>query len=264
MKKYRLKQTYPGSPEKGFVYNYTGNLCDDSNNYNLSNPENYPNFWEEVIEKDYEILTLQIPYSYTASVQQDGKYSCTNSIKLLKNGHCNLEQMFDLGYIITSIKRLSDGKIFTIGDKVSYNKTSNKKFGTFYIIQEFQINKNSIVTNFTTKSNTLYLTSDTKWNKLKTPLFTTEDNISIFEGDTVYSIDEDYCLDTYHNVHEYLDFSAWKIFSTKEKAEEYILMNKPCLNIEDIRKLNKTMGTSESGDYLLLKNLKDLVKTKLK
>ena len=52
-------------------------------------------------------------------------------------------------------------------------------------------------------------------------------------------------------------YTYLKYFSTKEKAEEYILMNKPCLSINDLQFLKR-----EAIIYWDNK-LKDLVKTKL-
>ena len=60
--------------------------------------------------------------------------------------------------------------------------------------------------------------------------------------------------------------SDYKHFSTKEKAEEYILYNKPCLSLNDIFKnveeMRKGLKTFENSE--LAKRFKKLVKQKLK
>ena len=92
--KYILKKEYPGSPK-------LGNIID-----NLENDwiENYPEFWKLVVEKDYEILSL---------IEGKFIYPCD------KYGEDFINQLFNtLGVSIHSVKRLSDGEIFTIGDKV--------------------------------------------------------------------------------------------------------------------------------------------------
>ena len=53
--KYELIKKYPGSPDLGFI----ASTKSDNAYYVNSNwiqPENYPEFWIKVIEKDYEIL----------------------------------------------------------------------------------------------------------------------------------------------------------------------------------------------------------------
>ena len=52
-----------------------------------------------------------------------------------------------------------------------------------------------------------------------------------------------------------------KYFSTKETAEEYILMNKPCLSITDILNI-KVFGSHLNSSWIIAQ-LKKLVKSKL-
>ena len=92
--------------------------------------------------------------------------------------------------------------------------------------------------------------------KAKQPLFTTEDGVDIFENNT--SI---YILDKFTIRHiKHKDFNVIskhvKYFSTKEKAEEYILMNKPCLSLKEIKETTTIKGLS-------LKKLEKLVKSKI-
>lgn len=97
--------------------------------------------------------------------------------------------------------------------------------------------------------------------KIKQPLFTTEDGVDIFEGDSYYS----YNLEL--DISSKFDSACLKIsgkntdnkyFSTKEKAEEYILMNKPCLSLNDVLKLS--IDTEYSYTF---QKLKELVKSKI-
>jgi len=76
------------------------------------------------------------------------------------------------------------------------------------------------------------------------PLFTTEDDIDIFEGDEffrVWNINNELKTDSYKcfaSIHYNAKHMLKTVphFSTKKAAEEYILMNKPCLSINDILK----------------------------
>ncbi len=68
--KYILKKEYPGSPK-------LGNIID-----NLENDwiENYPEFWQEVVEKDYEILLLNKPCLSYSDVQEYLKVKDCNKV----------------------------------------------------------------------------------------------------------------------------------------------------------------------------------------
>lgn len=91
MKKYKLIKKYPGSPKLGFIIE-NGYYCDQL----YINPKDYPNNWQEVVEKDYEILSLSLMRSdkhYITNVLAYGE----EYIKSLLN--CN-------GNKIYSVKRL--------------------------------------------------------------------------------------------------------------------------------------------------------------
>lgn len=117
-------------------------------------------------------------------------------------------------------------EIFTIGDK-----TNN---GT---ISKFEVDSNGIRVFFEEKPKN-YHVSLNSIKHIKQPLFTTEDGVDIFEDDKCFGVDI--------NCYEWIEFKKsskninleiWKTFSTKEKAEEYIIMNKPCLSLKDIDEL---------------------------
>ena len=152
--KYILKKEYPGSPK-------LGNTID-----NLENDwiENYPEYWEELVEKDYEILSL---------IEGKFIYPCDKYSKDFIN------QLFNtLGINIYSVKRLSDGEIFTIGDKVN-----NSEFGGNGILKGIRNILNSDYLAFNIeyiKDLELWEDSDDSeaslkyLSKVKQPLFTTE------------------------------------------------------------------------------------------
>ena len=224
--KYKLIKEYPGSPR-------LGNTID-----NLENDwiENYPEFWQEVVEKDYEILEVK------------GKYGAISSyIEELDN---DLKDK-----TIFKIKRLSDGKeeIFTIGDK-----TNN---GT---ISKFEIDSNGVRVFFEEKPKN-YHVSLNSIKHVKQPLFTTEDGVDIFEGDEVVCFDKEDWI-TRNEKYKFQPFDVkdknYLFFSTKEKAEEYILMNKPVLSLTDL----KNLGIFNETDYCkrMWITIKELVKQKLK
>ena len=72
--------------------------------------ENYPEFWEEIKEKEYEILSFMdknIIFNLSDKVYQpnaDIDFDC--GLKYCLNN-----------FKIHSIRRLSDGEVFTLGDR---------------------------------------------------------------------------------------------------------------------------------------------------
>ena len=227
MKTYRLIKTYPGSPKLGTILTHEElQYC------------NWDEYYEEIVEKDYEILSL---------IEDKLIYNCDKYSKDYIN------QLFNtIGVNIHSVKRLSDGEIFTVGDKVVGYNNSIAKIKTIDLVGEISLN-------IGTDKHEGFSLKNLK--KSKQPLFTTEDGVDIFEGDN-------YCYFRFHSwtcdnaiankEFYYQDkFSKNSLyFSTKEKAEEYILMNKPCLSLKEVLDIVSFLDRSE-------KKLKELVKQKL-
>ena len=91
--KYKLIKTYPGSPELGTieepVHNNVHMMSNGRYGYDFSK---HKEFWEPVVEKDYEILTVR------------GKYGAVSSF--IEKLDLDLKDKS-----IYSVKRLSDGEI---------------------------------------------------------------------------------------------------------------------------------------------------------
>ena len=143
LNKYRLIKTYPGSPKLNTIL-----IIDSSQEtgYYSENSE----FWEEIVEKDYEILEIQ------------GKYGGISSYKEQYNSDLKDKSIY-------KIIRLSDKEIFTIGDK-----TNN---GT---ISKFEANSNVIRVFFEEKHKNYHVNLNSI-NYIKQPLFTTEQRSEIEE-----------------------------------------------------------------------------------
>ena len=73
--------------------------------------------------------------------------------------------------------------------------------------------------------------------KVKIPLFTSEDGVNIFEGDISFGVNSNFKLSEIKHINKLYIYPNVKEFSTKEKAEEYILYNKPLLTLKDIEEL---------------------------
>jgi len=220
LKKYRLIKTYPGSPKLSteIIETQINSLCpvnecyinrktfmligDDS--FEIKNPENYPEFWEKVVEKDYEILCIK---------HKESKCFYRNSIDLR-----NLNF-----YDIHSVKRLSDGKVFNIGENAT---TALNNYGP---ITAFEINCNRmyIRTNGSSKGT---FSCNIKDLKVFKKLFTTEDGVDIFEGDLYHAVTKknNKMLINLNAEKEAPNFPPiWSMkdficFSYRKKAQEYI------------------------------------------
>lgn len=108
----------------------------------------------------------------------------------------------------------------------------------------------------------------------KQPLFTTEDGVEIMKYDKttlVYKVRKENFTIISNYAYQYSENSIAArenklysgLFSTKEVAEEYILMNKPCLSIKEIFSLLKILDNGSNENYQSGK-LRKLVKSKLK
>jgi len=223
MKKYKLIKEYPGSPKIPFEVKQGKNSNDYFNKtiFYKRDIENYPEYWQEVIEKDYEILSFTVNKiiffrnekgNYISSTIE---YTLDHMLFFLKatNNPC----------IIHSIKRLSDGEVFTIGD--------NYNLGT---IQEIELTKDGTLWfhNGKKSKSGLFVTI-----KVKQPLFTTEDGVDIFDlvkDEFYYVTKSQFSLVKRAMKGFYYEPEKEWYFSTKEAAQDYIIRNKPCFSYNDV------------------------------
>jgi len=250
MIQYKLIKEYPGSPKLGSIENSCSHIGKGTIFYDA-----HPKFWQKVEELDYKILSfklisngnLLIKHSNELFGFSKGAYTKEDILSGdPKRIDFKTENTHDTyGYAINSVKRLSDGEVFTIGD-----------FTTKGEIHKFEITEAHLSVSVGDQK-TLLRTFE-KLPK-KTPLFTTEDGVEIFKGDkfsivqvdTFQKINE--CKHPVHYPHK------WKTFSTPEKAEEYIINNKPCLSIVELQKWFSSYGVQLTG----LDDLRSIVKSKL-
>lgn len=247
-KKYKLTKTYPGSPEVG--KELSPKTCvneDDTNNYywegSWFNPKSFPEFWELVKEKDYEILTFKhIMSNHILQKHTDEKFANIKGQWYAKCGEMSEDECLAMqnDYSIHYVKRLSDNIIFTVNDELSKGekiKSISLIDGAIRIYPQ----------------NSFYKLKDAVKAKKK-PILITEDKVELFEGDKAYHI----CtLEGSWNVKESLvrkeisnPPSYFKYFTDKEKAEEYVLENKPRYslnNIEEAIKACLSLGLSYKG-----------------
>jgi len=127
MSEYYLKKVYPGSPKPGtivkldkidHVYYYFEK--DSYTGIGSSIIENNPEFWEKIVEKDYDVLSITNNYKDIYVLESDGMYHHHNYPgKLDQNLTVSKDKLkiHGSGFNIYSVKRLSDSQVFTIGDR---------------------------------------------------------------------------------------------------------------------------------------------------
>src|SRR5690606_35349096 len=117
-KKYKLIKEYPGSPKVGYISKPKINNAINSHYWmgRWFNPAEYPELWEEVVERNWEILSL----SGILNIETVRVKGPNDLYYHLDSDPLTLEYLLsDVGgYRIHSVKRLSDGEVFTIGDRV--------------------------------------------------------------------------------------------------------------------------------------------------
>jgi hypothetical protein len=224
--KYKLIREYPGSPKLGEIR--TG--AEENERFHLTQKcmENNPEYWEKIIEKDYEILSL-ISSDNTIITYENGG-GCYKNDELKKD--YKDKEYFLLCFLIhkdlwkiNSIKRLSDNEIFSVGDKVV------NPAGITFTISKFYLDS---------KSEKMLANGDNgngiRINKISHVKFllTTEDGVKIFRGDTCYCvIKKTMKVLKWSNILDDGTLDKYVYFSTKQSAEDFINKNKVLFVTED-------------------------------
>jgi len=219
MKQYKLikKLPFEGSPEIGYISTEkVGEAGAHYWNHNWFYPEDFPEYWELVVEKDYEIL----------SFIHDGSFGVPlGYVVNMKNGMLDAKDQFlpESHYLnsscwkINSVKRLSDGEIFTINDKLDGFDVTAK-------ISLFRIENNQMKVGI--RECGIVGLSACKHKPKPRSIFTTEDGKEMFEGDKYYAVYSTWLCDSF-NVSKTSPLSHTKNFSSRELADKYIQENKP-------------------------------------
>jgi hypothetical protein len=158
-------------------------------------------FWEDVTE-EYEILEIIGKYGAVSSYREEAD-----------------KDLIDKS--IFKVKRLPDGEVFTLRDKY----TCGGGIG-------------GMISKFTIFGDELLVNNGISLDELDVPkeaLFTTEDGVEIFEGDTPYILTNENILSVAYNFSK-KDFEGTKakVFAKKENVEKYIEDNKKIYSRKDI------------------------------
>ncbi len=221
--------------EAALIYNLERNMGNSFANIMYVAEQDYRKHHNiKVVEKAYEIIRFSDGFNIYSKMPS-GLFTVNTAHTydeeyILKKCH----------YKIHSIKRLSDGEVFTVGDKVCWDWFESKS--KYFTVVSFRLSYDMSEVVLDLENNTairvvfegLFNDEEFNFRHYKSPLFTTEDGVEVFEGDTYWHIDRDFqkWKSTAHK-----DFTPRIIFSTKELAEEYIKMNKPEFSRNQVTKM---------------------------
>lgn len=161
---------------------------------------------------------------------------------------------------IHSVRRIEDNEVFSVGDEVKHY------LGGVNSITSFTVHNNQLRVNHELVNSYSFLQNIQKI-KEPIPLFTTVDGKDIYEGCEYWktTVLEGCwkCDKTTAKKRKYPPPSYFKCFSTKENCEEYILMNKPVLSVNDFLSccLNKDESYWLNNEQYL--KVKELAKQKI-
>lgn len=275
MKKYKIIKTYPGSDKLGTV------ITLDKNGECWTTPQlvvesdckNNPEFFEEIIQKDYEILSFICTENLHTTVISKGTILCKTENSKFENGIIEDVEVNLLKYPhwkIFSIKRKSDNEVFSIGDNVDsklhknhYKITEIKLFNEVPIIvlsskdvpYELSFNLSNII-----KSKPVFLITE---DGVKVNLKGEIHWVSNYVGGEIKYLYATSLVEPHLFILE--DF---KVFSSFEKAQEWIILNKPVLSINDVlglleEKHQKPLWKWSCTTQTVLSKFKEVVKSRL-
>ena len=230
-KQYKLIKEYPTSPEFGTIVTVEGNSIIYSGKKGFNGTykikestirDKYLEFWEEVPQLEYEILQF---------VNNGKKTVRKGFIVNMKDAKLDVGDQFlpeshylnSTSWDIHSVKRISDGKVFTLKD-TAYPKTAIGNICEITKIEFCDAGYLRFKGESFSGKNSFYIGID-DLVKYKKPLFTTEDGVDIFEGDNYWYVNYLFtlCLGIGH--YKNTTKKGMYNFSTPELAEKYIKDN---------------------------------------
>jgi len=176
-------------------------------------------------------------------------YEKSKNVFINGSHHVTIEWALDNEFAIYSVKRLSDNEVFTVGDKVWPYLTIK---GFYLPIKgEARYEEGCTLAAYFGEPNANYCIHDLKKRPI---LFRTEDGVNIYEGDEYWAISDDYKTLWTNHARKTYSLAKIRAFSKKEKAEEWVLQNKPILSFNDLGGLGV-----EHQEYIM-----GIIKSKIK
>ncbi len=204
------------------------------------------------LSKDWEIISFKSDLGYIATKNSAGTYSYPTHGEFLLEGMLRDNTIY-------SVRRLSDMEVFKVGELVGIKYKDNHSIKSFRIDDEIPtkllVEFNEPIKGYEDgvvsfqhiqKVNSPQPTNETiVTDNSDKPLFTTEDGVEVCNEHKVFHlVDTDSMELLCKSGTQYLLWEdrpelrgRYKIFSTKEAAEQYILENKPCLSLKEVVEL---------------------------
>jgi hypothetical protein len=217
------------------------------------------------IKPTYEIIAYAIGPNAKAAIRwknAEGTFSWSADYCFTGKKESDLKK--DKCYVPYAAKRLSDGVVFKLGDRVDIWIERNDE------PDDVSCWETGNISNLDPIENTGALLIDTHNNffcnidyeKLKhspKPVFVTEDQVEVFADDTIWFVNMfNYQIDhmTIGVTYDRRLKAHLKYFSVKDAAEDHLIQNKPCLSLNDVK---DTIHLTPGSESLLW----DLAKEKL-
>jgi len=245
MKKYKLIQKYPslardwepgmevGTGDRNYGYSPCSGNYTDCRKLDNNEVENNPEFWQEVVDHEFEIISFKQDSGVTDLWTKFREGWSRNVNGYPVTGPYSTEAILKNPlYKIHSVKRLSDGEVFTVGDRAKvYEYGSIKTIDSMTLVTKCSSMKEGIWLNYNSGSS--HITHAIK--QIKQPLFITHDGKDIFAGDQVWWVRKD---NSYYD--SFISVPGMKFhsnlnayFLTEEAALDYIEKNKVLFTTED-------------------------------
>lgn len=262
--KWKLIKSYPLCPyELGAIAEHQPLKNDDNlcirlgvGEYSMYPKEaivNNPEFWEEVKEKEYTILSFTdgnviFERNYVGNYVHIGTHEAKAA---------SLELALD-AYKIHSVRRQRDQEVFTLRDQMKALTTDSKNVTLF--VEKIELIGDRIHLWGNNYSISLMCAEKAPIRK---PILITEDGKEIYEGDnySLFSVlTKANWQEGRRSIKHALEFSSeWKHFHTKEAREEYIKWNKPMYSLREVEEVRCAMcgSTTVVGNLLALKSWKE-------
>lgn len=189
-------------------------------------------------------------------------------------------QMTGLGCKIHSVKRLSDGEVFSVKDDVSAREGEYCHWDRWYKIISMSVKNGTLGIELMNVIETN--PTGSIWREIqnikripapKQPLFTTSDGKDVYEGDTVWGVaiqasGTDMIRPRTMPFEKHVNRQSRRWFSTESAANEYVKWHKPGFSLYEIVNNSEMKGLSDEtkGDVLYqfrLPKLIEIAKSKI-
>lgn len=236
VKKYELIKKYPGSAELGtLATEQDSGYKIKSTIFSRKSVEEYPEFWKKLPSDDYHVISIfDTDFNKIINIQKDGKF-CQGELRSLKFGsRIRDEILYDDNSEINSIERISDEKIFKIGDVFEHPCGGLIKVRRFIlsnhsdlevIFEDFGVDNNDEVHLFNID---IFDTLTRLW------VMKSRDEVALYHGDVAYSVDEKTMKIKEINIDSESPSKYNLIFQAKINANEYVSNNKKRYSKVDI------------------------------